>query len=163
MNKHILRSSAIVALVVATQVSVWAQETVGAEDSRRHRPGIEGVWTVNVTIRDCKTGDVIRSLRALNLFIHDGSLTETAVNVLRTPSVGTWRHVEGQIYASTFTFYRYKPDGTFASRAKVTRAIELSDDGGGGAFTSTDTVEDFDAKNALISTTCATETATRPE
>jgi len=104
---------------------------------------------------------VIRSVRALNLFIHDGSLTETAVNVLRTPSVGTWRHLEGQTYTSTFTFYRYNPDGTFASRAKVTRTIELNNDG--SKFTSTGTVEDFDANNVLISTACPTETATRPE
>jgi len=117
--------------------------------------------TTNVSIRDCQSGDVIRSVRALNLFIHDGSLTETAVNVLRTPSVGTWRRLEGQTYTSTFTFYRYNPDGTFASRAKVTRTIELNNDG--SKFTSTGTVEDFDANNVLISTACPTETATRPE
>jgi hypothetical protein len=162
MRKRILRSSAIVALALAaTQMIVSAQETVDAEHSRRERPRIEGVWNVNVTIRDCQRGDVIRSVRALNLFIQDGSLIETAVNVLRTPSVGTWRRLEGQTFASIFTFVRYKPDGTFASRAKVTRTIELNEDG--GEFTSTDTVEDFDTDNALISKACATETATRPE
>ena len=162
MKKRILRSSAMAALLLAaTQTIVSAQETADDEHCRKEARSIEGVWTANVTIRDCKTGDVIRSVRALNLFIHDGSLTETAVNVLRTPSVGTWRHVEGQTYASTFNFFRYNPNGTFASRAKVTRSIELSDDGSG--FTTTDTVADFDANDALISTTCATETATRPE
>jgi hypothetical protein len=162
MKKRILRSSAIAALLLAAaQTIVFAQETADAEHARKETPGIEGVWTVNVTIRDCQRGDVIRTLRALNLFIHDGSLTETAVNVLRTPSVGIWRHVEGQTFSSTFNFFRYNPDGTFASRTKVTRTIELSENG--GEFTSTDTVEDFDANNALISTTCATETATRPE
>ena len=90
MRKRILRTSAIVALALAaTQMIVSAQETVDAEHSRRERPRIEGVWNVNVTIRDCQRGDVIRSVRALNLFIQDGSLIETAVNVLRTPSVGT--------------------------------------------------------------------------
>jgi hypothetical protein len=161
MKKRVLGKSAIVALVVAaTQMIASAQETVG-EDSRRQMPSIKGVWIVKVTIRDCQTEDVIRRVRALNLFIHDGSLTETAVNVLRTPSVGTWRHLEGQTYSSTFTFFRYKPDGTFASRAKVTRRIELSEDR--DEFTSTGTVEDFDANNVLISTACATETATRPD
>ncbi len=162
MRKRVLRISAMIALVMAgTQMVVSAQEPGGAENSRRKAPDIEGVWTVNVTIRDCQTGDAIRSLRALNLFIHDGSLTETAVNVLRTPSVGIWKHLEGQTYASIFTFFRYKPDGTFASRAKVTRTIELKDNG--GEFTSSGTVEDFDADNTLISTACETETATRPE
>ena len=162
MKKPILRSSAIAALLLAaTQTIVSAQETADAEHARKEIPGIEGVWTANVSIRDCQTGDVIRSVRALNLFIHDGSLTETAVNVLRTPSVGTWKHLEGQTFNSTLTFFRYNPDGAFASRAKVTRTIELSEDG--SEFTSTGTVEDFDANNVLISKACPTETATRPE
>jgi hypothetical protein len=162
MKKRVLRSSAIAALVLAAaQTVVSAQETADTEHARKERARIEGVWTINVTIHDCQTGDVIRSLRALNLFIHDGSLTETAVNVLRTPSVGIWRHLERRTFSSIFTFFRYNPDGTFASRAKVTRAIELSEDS--SEFTSTDTVEDFDANNVLISTTCATEAATRPE
>ena len=129
--------------------------------AQKEKPGIEGAWISDVSIRDCQTGEVIRTVRALNLFIHDGSSTETAVNVLRTPSVGTWKHLEGQTYASTFTFFRYNPDGTFASRAKVTRTIELSEEG--NEFTTTGTVEDFDANNVLISKSCPTETATRPE
>jgi hypothetical protein len=162
MKKRVLQSSAIAALVLAAaQTVVSAQETTDAEHARKEIPGIEGVWVSNVSIRDCQTGDLIRSVRALDLFIHDGSSTETAVNVLRTPSVGTWRHVEGQTYTSTFTFFRYNPDGTFASRAKVTRTIELSENG--AEFTSTGKVEDFDANNVLISTSCPTETATRPE
>ena len=162
MRKRILRTSAIVALALAaTQITVSAQETADAEHGPKEKPGIEGVWIVNVSIRDCRRGDVIRNVRALNLFIHDGSLTETAVNVLRTPSVGSWRHFEGKTYTSKFTFFRYNPDGTFASRAKVTRTIELIEDH--SEFTSTGTVEDFDANNVLISTACATETATRPE
>jgi hypothetical protein len=162
MKMRDLRSSAIATLVLtAAQMLVAAQETADAEHSRKEKPGIEGVWITNVSIRDCQTGDVIRTVRALNLFIHDGSSTETAVNVLRTPSVGTWKHLEGQTYASTFTFYRYNPDGTFASRAKVTRTIELSEEG--NEFTTTGTVEDFDANNVLISKSCPTETGSRPE
>jgi hypothetical protein len=90
MKMRILRSSAIAALLLAAaQTIVSAQETADAEHGRKEKPRIEGVWTVNVSIRDCQRGDVIRSIRALNLFIQDGSLIETAVNVLRTPSVGT--------------------------------------------------------------------------
>jgi len=94
MKMRDLRSSAIATLVLtAAQMLVAAQETADAEHSRKEKPGIEGVWITNVSIRDCQTGDVIRTVRALNLFIHDGSSTETAVNVLRTPSVGTWKHL----------------------------------------------------------------------
>lgn len=166
MNMRVLRRSATATLVFAVlRLMVSAQETGDAEHPRT--PAIDGVWVVNVTVRDCQTGNLIRSLHALNLYIHDGSLTETAVNaepavnVPRTPSVGTWRHLGGRTYASTLNFFRYETDGTFASRARVTRTIELNEDG--SVFTSTGTVKDFDANNVLISTGCSTETGTRPE
>lgn len=159
MKMHVLKSSVIATLLLTgAQMMLSAQETA---DSRKEKLGIEGVWITSVSIRDCQSGTVIRTVRALNLFIHDGSSVETAVNVLRTPSVGSWKRLEGQTYASTFTFYRYNPDGTFASKAKVTRTIELSEEG--NDFTTTGTVEDFDANNVLISKSCPTETGTRAE
>jgi hypothetical protein len=152
MTMRIIRFCATFALALAA-----TQTIASAEEG----PGIEGVWSVNVTIRQCQNNVVLRNLRALNLFIHDGSLTETAANVLRSPSVGEWKHVQGHTYSSTFRFFRYNPDGSFASTAKVTRTIEFFQDG--NHFTSTGTVEDFNADNVLISTSCATETATRAQ
>ena len=152
MTKRIIRFCATLALALAA-----TQTIVSAEEAS----GIEGVWKTSVTIRQCQNGLVLRSLRALNLFVHDGSLTETAANVLRSPSVGDWKHVQGHTYSATFWFFRYNPEGSFASTAKVSRTIELFQDG--SHFTSTGTVEDFNADNVLISTSCATETATRAQ
>jgi hypothetical protein len=59
--------------------------------------------------------------------------------------VGTWHHVQVDTYTSTFELFRFNPDGTFASTARVTRTIELSEDG--TQFTSAGTVEDFDAQD----------------
>jgi hypothetical protein len=114
-----------------------------------------------VTIQQCDTGIPIRKVHAMNLFMADGALTETAVNIFRTPSLGTWRHLGDRTYAATFRFFRYTTDNMFefASTAKVTRTIELSQDG--KTFTSTGTVEDFDSFNVLIASSCATESATR--
>lgn len=152
MKKRVLRSCTMLLLsFAATQAIASAEET----------HGIEGVWSVNVAIRDCQTGALIRAVRAMNLFMHDGSLTETAVNIMRTSSLGTWRHDQRQTYTAIFRFFRYNPDGTFASIAKVTRTIDLNHNN--TQFTSTGTVEDFDANNVLISNTCSTETATRPQ
>jgi hypothetical protein len=149
MKKRILRHCTTLVLgLAATQAIVSAEEA----------PAIAGTWDVSVTIRQCETGSLIRAVRAMNLFIHDGSLTETAANFLRTPSVGTWRHLNGHTYTATLRFFRYNPDGTFASTAKVTRTIELSQDG--DQFTSTGSVEDFNAAGVRISVGCATETAT---
>jgi hypothetical protein len=124
-----------------------------------HPAHLKGVWNVSVTVRNCDTGEVIRRIGALNLFVHDGSMTETSTNIMRGPSVGTWRHVEDDTYTSMFEFFRFNPDGTFASTARVIRTIELSEDG--TRFTSRGTVEDFNAQNVKVSVGCSTETAAR--
>ena len=153
MTNHILRSCLIVALLGLTAARPMA--------SAHAAPRLEGAWKVSVTIHDCATGDIIRTPRALNLFGRDGSVTETADNPLRSSSVGQWRHLQANSYTSTFWFFRRNPDGTFAATVKVTRMIELGDDG--NHFISTGTVEDFNADGVLISSGCATETAERLE
>jgi hypothetical protein len=135
--------------LAATQATASDQET----------PRLNGLWNVNVTVRSCETGEVIRNVRALNLFIQDGSMTETSSNSQRSNSVGTWRHRRDTTYRSMFEFFRYNPDGTFATTARVVRTIQLSQDG--NRFVSTGTVEDFDAQNINVSIGCSTETATR--
>ena len=145
-------TSVILALVLAAS---------NATASAEHAPRLQGVWNVSVTVRNCDTGQVIRQLHALNLYIHDGSMTETAANFLRTPSVGTWRQVHGDTYTSMFEFFRYNPDGSFATLARVTRTIELNEEG--TRFTSTGTVEDFNADSVRVALGCSTETAVRAQ
>jgi len=122
---------------------------------------IEGVWDVRVTIRQCDTGAFIRNVRAMNMFIHGGTLTETAPNLLRGSSLGTWGPVGAHDYTAVFRFFRFNPDGSFAGTTKVTRNIELSRDA--NEFTATGSFENFDANDNLISSGCATETASRLE
>jgi hypothetical protein len=88
-------------------------------------------------------------------------MTETSSNSQRSNSVGTWRHLEDNTYASMFEFFRYNPDGTFASTARVIRTIELSHNG--TKFRSAGTVEDFNAQNLGVSVGCSTETAERAQ
>jgi hypothetical protein len=132
-----------------------------ATASDRQTPRLNGLWNVNVTVRSCETGEVIRAVRALNLFIQDGSMTETSSNSQRSNGLGTWRHRHDNTYRSMFQFFRYNPDGTFATTARVVRTIQLSQHG--TRFVSTGTVEDFDAQNARVSVGCSTETAVRAQ
>jgi hypothetical protein len=130
-----------------------------ATASDEERPRLNGAWNVAVAIRNCETGEVIRNVRAVNLFVHDGSLVETSSNSLRSSSVGTWSHRRDRTYTSMFVFFRYNPDGTFATTARVRRTIELSEDG--TQFVTRGTVEDFDAQNVRVSVGCSTEAAVR--
>jgi hypothetical protein len=131
------------------------QATASAEQPSR----LNGLWNVSVMVRNCETGELIRNVRALNLYVHDGSMSETSSNNRRSNSLGIWRHFRDNTYTSMFEFFRYNPDGTFATTARVIRTIELSDDG--RQFVSTGTVEDFDAQNVRVSVGCSTETAVR--
>src|SRR5262249_39361844 len=76
------------------------QETDGRNAAPQARR-IVGVWDVMVTIRDCQTGAQIRTVRARNMFIRGGTLTELNArgnSILRGPSFGTWHIEEGGTY-----------------------------------------------------------------
>jgi hypothetical protein len=135
-----------------------AMQATGSAEAPSH---LNGLWNVSVTIRNCDTGEVIRNLRALNLFVHDGSMSETSSNSRRSNSLGVWRHLQDNIYTSMFEFFRYNPDGSFATTARVIRRIELNADG--TQFVTTGTVEDFDSQNVRVSVGCSTETAVRAQ
>lgn len=147
-------------LPICTILALGLAETM-ATTAAQQSTHLQGVWNVNVAVTNCETGELIRNVRALNLFMRDGSLTETASNIYRGPSVGTWRHVQDGTYTSMFEFFRFNQDGTFASTSRVNRTIELSADG--TQFTSTGTVEDFNAQNVRVSVACATEIAARAQ
>ena len=112
---------------------------------------------LNVT--NCQTGALIRTVHSLQLFSRDGSFSETANTFLRGSSEGVWNQTGDHMYSAVYWFFRYKPDGTFASTAQAVDAIQLSDDG--GTFSASGTVQDFDVNNMLISTGCFTHTAKR--
>jgi hypothetical protein len=123
-----------------------------------------GTWDVRVTLRHCETGDSIKTLRAMNTFACGGTLIETGARA--TPNVshfshGTWRHIGGQNYSAVLRFFRFDNEGAIAEMQKTTRHIELSEDG--NEFTSTGSLEVFDAGDNLIETHCATEAAKRLE
>jgi len=148
MKTSMFRICAILALgVVASLQTLKAQQHT-----------MEGVWNVSVTVTNCQTGAIIRTVDSLQAFHHDGTITETANTASRGPSEGVWKPVGGQMYTDSFWFYRYTPTGTFASLAHGTDTITLGSD---GHFTSTGTVHDFDANGNLISTGCVIHTAYR--
>jgi len=87
----------------AIQTVAFAQET----------PGIDGAWIGNVIAADCQPPHTplpnAVPFRALYMFGHDGSLTTEAAFFVpippRSSGLGTWRHTQGQTYASKFWFF----------------------------------------------------------
>jgi hypothetical protein len=123
---------------------------------------IEGLWNVMVTIRDCQSGNPLTTVRARNMFIRGGTLTELNARGnprLRQPSFGTWHMDDEGVFDAVFRYSRFNPDGTFSQTVKVTRRIQLSRSA--GTFAATAFVEVFDVNDTLVQTGCATEAATR--
>ena len=148
-------------VALATMLAVTtAQVTLSAHDEQ-DRPGIEGAWDVNVTIRQCDTGTPLAAIHAMNMFIEGGTLTETSNDLLRGASVGTWRQTSKRGYTAVFRFFTFNQDGSFAGRNKITRAIRLSADANG--FVANAVFEVFDANDNLITSGCGTEAAKRLE
>ena len=124
----------------------------------QERNALEGTWSVSVNVTNCQTGAPIRTVVSLQQFRPDGSEIETANTTSRGISQGVWGSAGGNDVAAEYWFYRYNPDGTFASRATVTDKIVL---GSNGKFTSSGVVVDYDANGNLLTTGCFTHTATR--
>lgn len=149
MTRHLLSICTLLTLgLAASQTILSAQE----------RNSLDGIWSVSVTVTNCQSGASIRTVASLQQFQSDGSMTETANTAARGISEGVWGFAGEHTVAASYWFYRYNPDGTFASRASVTDKIVL---GSNGQFTSTGVVIDYDALGNLLTTGCFTHTATR--
>jgi len=147
--------------VAWTVAAAFAQEAQGPQLQAER---IVGVWDVAVTLRECQTGNPVGAVRARNMFIAGGTLTELNARgnpSLRSPSFGTW-HVDGQgTYSAVFRYSRFDDAGKFTQTVKVTRQIRLSRDA--KAFAASAFVEVFDVNDNLVFTGCATEAATQLE
>jgi hypothetical protein len=139
--------------------AILAMALTGAKMLPAQTPHLEGVWDLNVTVVNCQSGVLIRTVRSLQMYNPDGSITETANTFLRGSSFGSWGHAGPETYAANYWFFRYNPDGTFKSFAEGLNKIELS--GNGSHFTASGTITDYDATGNVISVGCVTQTARR--
>ena len=97
----------------------------------------------------------------METFLSGGGLVDTnaAPPSTRGPGFGRWEYQGGSQYTATFRFFLYNADGTLAGVRRVSRTIDLD----GDSLTSTISIEVFDTNDALISSGCGTEIATRVE
>ena len=166
---------AILMLAMFTQISVSAQDivdeqqieeqtledlSVQGDNSRR----LEGVWDIQVTGRNCQTGEVIRVFPSMFTMMQGGTMKEWGSG--NAPSTrgsghGVWSHQNGRRYTSAFQFFRFNADGTHAGRQIIRQQIELSRSG--NSFTSTALAQVFDVSGNVIANNCSTGVGTRFE
>ena len=150
MTKKMFLVCAMIAMAVAGSQSVLLAQG---------KHSLEGTWDLSVTVVNCQSGALIRNVRALQLFSHDGSFGETANTYLRGSSLGKWDHANGNMFVTTYWFFRYNPDGTFKSIAEALNKEELSGDG--SHFNGSGTITDYDSTGNIISVGCVTHAARR--
>jgi hypothetical protein len=119
---------------------------------------------LQLTVLDCDTGQAIRTFPAVFTFAKGG--TATAITAGQLPSLattglGTWRHVQGHNYTVVTDAFVFNPAGVWIQTHRLTRAIEVSNDG--DTFTDKVALEILDTNDNVIVTGCATSVASRLE
>ena len=161
--KRLAASGGTAALVLASMLALGSGLKARAQ-SESQAGRIEGTWRVQLTVRNCQTGEPLRSFPALFIFGQGGTLTATTAGqspALFSPNLGIWGHTNGTSYGAVSEAFVFSPAGAWIQTHRLTRAIELSSDA--NEFTDTVTLEIFDTNRNLIATGCGTSAGRRFE
>src|SRR5947207_5515328 len=143
---------------IATMLTAVALSVASGEDCPQQSAPLQGVWDSQVTLTDCN-GNTLAEFEAYVMFHQGGTLTSTdnTPPTLHGPGFGTWQRVAGRNYTTSFQFFNFNADGTFAGVQKIHTQIHLAV---GNSYTSTITFASYDPDGNLIFSGCGTEVAT---
>jgi len=151
------------ALVLAGLLVLGSGLTATAQSVNAGSPnGLEGTWRVQLTVQDCQTGQVLRTFPALFAFAKGGTLTYATAGQLpsaTTTGLGVWRHTEGHSYSAVSEVFIFSPAGVWIQTHRLTRAIDVSNDG--DEFTDTVALQIFDTSGNQIVAGCGTSVGSR--
>jgi hypothetical protein len=135
-----------------------------AQDSGSNK-GLEGGWRLQVTVRDCNTGQPLRpTFAAVFTFARGGTatgITGGQLPSLFTPQLGVWRHTQGHNYTAVTDAFVFSAAGALIQTHRFMRAIQVSDDG--DSFTDQIALQILDTASNPIATGCGTTVASRME
>ena len=162
-SKRFVASGRALALVLASMVVMGSGLAARAQSANAGSSnGLEGAWRLQLTVRDCQTGAPLRSFPALFTFAKGGTLVVTTAGQLpslSTTGLGVWQHTTGHSYSAVSEAFVFSPAGAWIQTHRLTRAIQVSNDG--DQLTDTVALEIFDTNGNLIVTGCATSVGSR--
>ena len=174
LMKIIGAALAILMIAVFANISTFAQdkddesqnENQTQENSSQGRNArlLEGSWNVQVTRRNCQTGEAQASFPTMSNFNRGGTMNDYGIAMAPTgrgTSFGVWNHQSGRRFTNNFQFFLFGADGATTGRQIIRRQIEVSRSG--NAYNATGAVEVFNTAGIVVATVCTTETATRFE
>ncbi|HEU4479394.1 MAG TPA: hypothetical protein VFR80_12820 [Pyrinomonadaceae bacterium] len=153
-------------LLMAVMASTPALGLVSAQDNSKIKSGggrLEGAWDVQVTLRNCQSGEALRpEFSSITTFMFGGTLIDSTSGMpqaARTPGLGIWSHVGANVYRFKFKSFSFSPTGVFTGWTIITH--EATMDPGGNSYESAGTAEFYFANGDLDFIGCSTTTATR--
>lgn len=106
----------------------WSRTCAAGTGRRRSsRALLAGTWIVSVN-----RPAPLPPLTSLQDLTRGGSVIETANEwpATRTESFGAWERIDRRLYATTTLFFRFNPQtGAYLGTQKISRTIELAQDG----------------------------------
>ena len=168
MKKRVFKTTAFVVLATMLALTV-AQGLAPAQElnleNAEHSNGnkaIEGTWQVQVTIRNCLSGDPIATFPSLVTYGGGGRVIATTSSIspaLNSPGQGFWEYVGDQHYTGGYMFFRFNASGTFIGTQKIAQEIEY--DRALDQLNITATFEVLDPNGNVVGTGCVTAVGTR--
>jgi hypothetical protein len=162
-NLNRFAASRRAALVLAGLLVLGYGLTATAWSENDESPNrLVGTWRVQLRVQDCQTGQVLRTFPALFAFAKGGTLTYATAGQLpsaTTTGLGVWKHTRGHSYSAVSEVFIFSPAGAWTQTHRLTRAIDVSDDG--DQFTDTVALQIFDTNGNQIVTGCGTSVGSR--
>ena len=133
-----------------------------SDDQFFGRGRLVGTWDAAVTIRNCDTGDAIRSFQSVGSFNQGGTfsgITSGSPPTARTSERGIWKHLWGHRYRFQFKAYLYNPEAVAIGYQIVTHDLQLDRDNLN--YTSSGVTQIFNMEGAETGTGCSTGVGSR--
>lgn len=138
--------------------------TASAQGESRGSGRLTGTWDAVVTLKNCVTGDAIRSFNSIASFTKDGTTIGSTAGIpqsLRTPEHGIWRHEGGNTYAFKFKSFSFDAAGNPTGWSIVTHQLELDHDN--NSYNSAGIAQIFAPNGVQVAGGCSSAIGTRFE
>jgi hypothetical protein len=143
----------IVAALVVTATTALPGAVAGTDHKSANQ--LIGTWTATV-VRPAPLPPVT----SLQMYAPRGVFAESGNDAFtRSPQYGVWERIGGRSYAATGVFHRFNAQGEYIGSQKISRKIELAEDG--ETFTGVARVTVLDTAGNTLASFVVRGTATR--
>jgi hypothetical protein len=161
-SPHLAVATLTIVLLAQAMGGARSNDRSGGDQSARDRRTLEGTWRVEITLRNCLTGEPVQNpFPALASFAQGGTVTTAdggSSPAARGTGLGTWWRVRAGAFRATTEAFLFN-GGARTGLQRVTQAIAVTADG--EAFNANVTSEIEDVNGNVLATGCATSIGLR--